>query len=233
MSKGDFPDFERALEDFAFQYGLYSARFIDYVSAVIERLGDESHRQILLANLDEEKGGTHDVELPADVLASVVGQPHTRLYRRFQEALGVASDAREGTTRCPGRLWSQQFSRLCETTELAAIGAIGIGTELIVPRIFSQILEGLRAHSDLTMSERVFFELHSECDEQHGAALVGITEDLARDRSACEEIAEGMERALDMRAAFWDAMWERARSLPDTDFPSAGELAAVGYTEDL
>jgi len=100
MSKGDFPDFELALEDLAFQYGSYSTRFIDHVSAVIERLGNESHRQILLGNLDEAKGGTHDVELPADVLASVVGQLHTRLYHRSQEALGLLPTA--GAKARPG-----------------------------------------------------------------------------------------------------------------------------------
>jgi pyrroloquinoline quinone (PQQ) biosynthesis protein C len=88
ISEGDFPNMELAIKDFAFQYGLYSARFTRYVAAVIENLGNARHKQILLTNLDEEKGLIRDVELPPDVLTSVTGQSHASLFRRFQEALG-------------------------------------------------------------------------------------------------------------------------------------------------
>jgi len=233
MRDGDFPNVRLAFQDFAFQYGLYSAQFVPYMSAVTENLSNAEHRNILLANLAEEQGDTHDIDLPPDVLNSVVGQPHSLLYRRFQVALGVDTGSREITAVCPGHLWSQQFLQLCETNECVGVGAIGIGTELIVADIYDQILEGIKAHSDLTMMEHVFFDLHSVCDEEHAAQMLLITRDLAQDTDACEQIEFGIRSAIDMRSTFWDIMLERAQNFPASDSPTTERMSAVGYRESL
>ncbi|VAW55675.1 hypothetical protein MNBD_GAMMA05-2228 [hydrothermal vent metagenome] len=234
MREGDFPNVDLAFKDFAFQYGLYSTKFIQYISALIENLSDEGHRQILLANLAEEQGESHGVGLPHDVLASVVGLPHTSLYCRFQEALGVNADYREATPQCQtGLLWSKQFLQLCEMNACVGVGAIGIGTELIVSSVYNQILEGLKTHSNLTMTQRVFFELHSECDEEHAAQIILIAEDLAQDRTACEQIEYGVKMAINMRVMFWDKMLERARNFPVSTTPAIEKLSAVGYRKSL
>ena len=73
LKNGDLPDFDWALKDFAFQYGVYSSGFVQYLSAVIERLSCEEHRKILQENLADEQGNLHDIELPSDVLASIKG----------------------------------------------------------------------------------------------------------------------------------------------------------------
>lgn len=232
--EGDFPDFELAVRDFAFQYGLYSSRFVRYVSAVIKNLGNAEHKNILCSNLAEEQGEAHDVGLPADVFASIVGQPHAQLYRRFQEALGVDTRYRETMPQCQTAvLWSRQFLQLCEMNECVGVGAIGIGTELIVSRIYHQILEGLEAHSNLTMTHRVFFDLHSKCDEQHASQMLLIAEDLARNRAACEQLEYGARMAIVLRTLFWDKMLDRARSLAESPVNSEENLYAVGYPESL
>jgi len=216
MREGDFPNVDMAFKDFAYQYGLYSVRFVDYVLAILEN------------------GDTHDIELPSDVLATVVGQPHTDLYRRFQEALGVNADYREITPQCQtGLLWSEQFLQLCEMNACVGIGAIGIGTELIVASVYNQILEGLKEHSALTMTQRVFFDLHSECDEEHAAQMMLIASDLALDRTACEQIEYGVKMAINMRVMFWDKMLERARNFPASPTPATEKLSAVGYRKSL
>ncbi|MEM9620691.1 MAG: iron-containing redox enzyme family protein [Pseudomonadota bacterium] len=215
MRNGDFPDVDFAFKDFAFQYGLYSSKFIRYVAAVIDNLQSESHRRILLSNLAEEQGDTHDVELPPDVLATVEGQPHTKLYRRFQEALGVDDDYRQSALQSESSLqWRDQFLDLCKLNEFVGVGAVGIGTEMIVSHVYKQILQGLKAHSQLTMIERVFFDLHSECDEHHAAQMITIAEELALDRAACRQIEYGAHRAVELRVEFWDEMLERAHSVP-------------------
>ena len=230
MSEGDFPNIDMAFKDFAFQYSLYSTRFTRYVSAVIENLNNADHKQILLTNLAEEKGVVNDVELPPDVLASITGQPHASLFRRFQESLGVNVDYRKTTARCQtGLLWSRQFLQLCEMNECVGVGAIGIGTELIVSSIYGQILEGLRAHSDLTMKEHVFFNLHSQCDEHHAAQIALIAEDLARSSAACEQIEYGVKMAINMRIVFWDKMHERARGFPVSAPLPVDKVSVVGY----
>lgn len=234
IREGDFPNIDLALKDFAFQYGLYSTQFIRYVSAVTENLSNPAHRQILQTNLAEEKGDAHDVELPADVLASVVGQPHVSLFRRFQEALGVDDEYRKNTVQCEAALsWRYQFLQLCEMNEYVGVGAIGFGTELIVSSIYHQILEGLKAHSDLTMTQRVFFDLHSQCDDDHAEQLLLIAEDLAVDQTACEKIEYGFNMAINMRTTFWDKMLARAQSFCAPDFPSVEKLSAIGYPKGL
>ena len=113
--------------------------------------------------------------------------------------------------------------------ECVGVGAIGIGTELIVSSIYNQILQGLEAHSNLTMTEHVFFNLHSECDEAHAAQIALIAEDLAIDEMAFEQIEYGVKMAINMRVMFWDKMLERARKLSSSALPDTAKVSAVGY----
>jgi len=215
MREGRLPNMALAIQDFAFQYGLYSRQFVQYLLAVIENLNDEQHKEILLGNLVEEQGDVHDVELPPDVLASIEGKPHALLYRDFQEAVGVDMDYQEQAAQSQTViLWRDQFLQLCQMDECVGVGAIGIGTELIVSSIYNQILEGLKSHSELTMVERVFFDLHSQCDDEHAAQMISIAKDLAQDSMACERIEYGTKMAINMRIQFWDKMLERAQSFP-------------------
>jgi pyrroloquinoline quinone (PQQ) biosynthesis protein C len=230
LREGNLPNVDLAFKDFAFQYGFYSTAFIRYVSAVIQNLSNAEHKQILLCNLAEEQGNNHDLDLPPDVLASVIGQPHASLYRRLQEALGIDANYLKTTQPSQTSLsWSRQFLQICQVNACAGIGAIGIGTELIVSRIYDQILEGLDAHSHLTMTQRVFFDLHSKCDDQHAAKLLLIAEELAQSPTACEQIEYGTRKAIDMRVAFWDKMLERAHGFPVSTSPSSEKLSAFEY----
>ena len=217
LSAGEFPDIHFAFKDFAFQYGLYNTQFINYLSAVIANLSNEEHRRILESNLAEEEGQIQDINLPPDVLASITKQSHTNLYCRFQEALGVDQDYPESDSQNnPGLLWSQKFLQLCGMNEFVGVGAIGIGTELIVSNIYNQILTGLESHSNLTLKERVFFDLHSECDEEHASQLLSIAIDLANDKSSREKIEYGVNMAIHLRSMFWDQMFERAKNYSAT-----------------
>lgn len=227
MSAGTLPDMTLAFRDFAFQYGLYSSKFVRYLSAVINQLENPVHQQILKGNLEEEQGDTHDVELPPDVLATVVGQPHSRLYHRFQEAVGVDASYRQSVAPCQtALLWSEQFSHLCHLNECVGIGAIGLGTELIVFNIYNQLLNGLKTHTNLTMTERVFFDLHSECDQEHAAQMISIAEDLAQSQAAQEQIAYGVRMATHMRTLFWDEMLGRAQRISVSN-PTTERLSVV------
>lgn len=211
FSKGQFPDVDFAIKDFAYQYGLYNKQFIRYLTAVIDGLSNDKHKQILQSNLDEEKGNVHDVDLPTDVLASIDKQPHTQLYRRFQKAVGVDLEPTPSNSDCDaGMQWSKKFLDLCELNECVGVGAIGIGTELIVTNIYHQILEGLKTYTDLTMKQRVFFELHSVCDDDHAAQLIKIAQDLAINEEACQQIEYGVTMASKLRVEFWDKMYDRA-----------------------
>ena len=218
FSDGEFPDIEFAIRDFAYQYGLYNKQFIRYLTTVINSLSEEMHKQILQSNLDEEKGNVHDIVLPADVLASIENQPHTQLYRRFQKAVGVdvnnVSANAEGEA---GSQWSKQFLNLCEMNACIGVGAIGIGTELIVSKIYHKILKGLQTYTNLSITQRVFFELHSVCDDDHAAQLIKIANDLAVDNESRQQIEYGVNMAIKMRIEFWDKLLERALNSSSSD----------------
>ena len=229
LRDGSLPNIRLAFQDFAFQYGLYSAEFARYLSAVIDNVSDPGHREILLTNLAEEQGDVHDMDLPPDVLASVEGEPHPELYRRFQVALGVDAASREATPTCPGRVWSQKFLKLCQMNAFVGVGAIGIGTEYIIARIYDQVLDAIKAHSDLTTSQRVFFDIHSQCDDEHAAQMMLVTEALARDADACEQIEFGIRSAIEYRTAFWDAMLLRARNFCASESAIPARPLTVGH----
>lgn len=214
LVNGDFADMDLALKDFAYQYGAYSRQFTRYVSAVIKKLDVEKHKTILLENLEEELGNAHDVHLPQDVLATVIDQPHSVLFQRFQIAIGVNEDFTNNTsTHQAGAEWAKQFLALCEENQYIGIGAIGIGTELIVSSIYQKVLQALKVHTNLKPHEYVFFDLHSECDDEHAEQILLIVKDMAVDPEACEQIEYGANKALELRVAFWDAMLERSKSL--------------------
>ena len=215
IRQGDLPNMSLAIKDFAFQYEIYSSKFIRYLTIVIKNLTENQHKEILLENLTEEQGDNHGIELPSAVLTSIDGIPHALLYRRFQEAVGIDEYYRSITPQSQTAvLWSEQFLQLCQMDQYVGVGAIGIGTELIVSSIYDQILEGLKSHSDLTMTERVFFDLHSQCDDEHAAQMITIAKELAHDEMACERIEYGAKMAIKMRTVFWDKMLERALSFP-------------------
>lgn len=101
--------------------------------------------------------------------------------------------------------------------ECVGVGAIGIGTELIVSKIYLQILEGLKNHTKLTLTQRVFFDLHSACDDDHAAQLISIALELAVSDKARQQIEYGMNESINLRTAFWDDMLSRALTHATSD----------------
>ena len=103
LAEGNLPNPAAALADFAQHYHGYSSHFPRYLTALIARLDDQSHRQALLANLLEESGHYDPSELAT--LAGVgidpdwiVGVPHPELFRRFHRAVngvGVGDERSE------------------------------------------------------------------------------------------------------------------------------------------
>ena len=94
------------------------------------------------------------------------------------------------------------------------IGAIGIGTESVVKHIYKHITVGIQSYTDLKKYDYVFFELHSEIDDEHGKIMIQIAEDMVKSNSGnFDDIRKGMLKALGLRVMFWDMMLERSKSL--------------------
>ncbi len=207
FARGEFSDINRAYKNFALHYGAYSAGFTDYVKAVLLALDDVGHQALLQNNLDEELGHVHDADLPDPIAQGLVGVPHSSLFQRFQMAVGIApSELNSVDASSPGMLWRKNFLALCQSNVCVGVGAVGIGTELIVSSVYQQILEGLKKHSQLSIEQRVFFDLHCGCDDEHAAQIKQIAEDLSVCSETREQIAYGAYTAVHLRTQFWDQM---------------------------
>jgi pyrroloquinoline quinone (PQQ) biosynthesis protein C len=214
MARGTLPDPRWALADFARHYYAYSKHFPRYLSAVISRLEDAGHRQDLLQNLSEESGCYTDPEL--EELASfgvepswIVGVPHPHLFRRFRAAIGADRPAEREADQVT--CWRELFlALLAHGTPAEAVGALGLGTEGIVRRIYEPFVAALARCGDLPPRDTAFFTVHVAVDDHHEATLLAIAADFAATEEGRTGLRRGMLKALSLRSAFWDWLHERA-----------------------
>jgi pyrroloquinoline quinone (PQQ) biosynthesis protein C len=217
LKNGEFSNNKEILKDFAAQYGAYSSWFPRYLTAVISKLENPTHREHLLDNLAEESGHLHDEDIEAIATLGikkewVQGIAHPKLFRRFQDAMGVDRGQLNGIEV---EIWRESFLSLVQDgSATAAVGAIGLGTETIVKFIYKHLIEAIENHTDLSLEEYVFFPLHTEVDDEHGLILLKIAEELANEsEKTAFELRKGMLKALNLRAAYWDDMYARAKKL--------------------
>jgi pyrroloquinoline quinone (PQQ) biosynthesis protein C len=214
---GDVPDIQGALKDFVFQYSPYCFDFTRYLTATISQLEDEKHRKVLMKNLVEETGQIDDENA---ALLGTIGielewvnkVPHTALFQRYLEAAGVGAEFRKKNAYADDALiWRELFYSVCSREGASrALGAIGLGTENIVKYIYRPFIKAIEKHLDISLRDRVFFDLHAALDDQHGDALTDIAIDYADKEENRKPLKEGMLMALGIRGAFFDALQERA-----------------------
>jgi pyrroloquinoline quinone (PQQ) biosynthesis protein C len=208
IASGDLPDVAWALRDYAYQYAFYSSEFPNYLMGVIANLESDAHREALLENLAEEQG-----DPASDRLEHL---PHVELFARFQRAIGIDDDYR--ATHKPSttvEVWRDLALQKCRSEQIGvAVGAIGIGTEFVVPTLYTYLLEGIRRFTSLEPDDYYFFTLHATCDQEHAEDLRKITIDLAGPSDHREAIRFGALSALNLRKAFFDIMLSRAMDAP-------------------
>lgn len=145
------------LREYAIQYYAYESAFPSYLSAGIAHLEAGPARQALEQNLADETGN------PA---------PHPELWLRFTEALGIARDEVEGAPLLPRTSnLVKTYGALCRRGPEEALGAL-----YAYESQFSQIAEakadGLRRFYGIDDEDALeFFEVHSEVDDGHAAAI--------------------------------------------------------------
>ena len=215
LDAGDLPDMAFALADFAQHYYSYSAHFPRYLTALISRLENPDHREALLANLTEESGEYDQEEL--DELREfgvdpewIVGIPHPALFQRFRKALGVANTA-VADDHIEVVCWREMLiSTLSSATPAEAVGALGLGTETIVQRIYMPFCSAIAHLGKLTPRDSVFFPLHTAVDDHHQAILKSIAADFAASATGRADLAKGMYKALTLRDSVWNWLYQRA-----------------------
>lgn len=217
LANGEFENMEAVLKDFASQYGFYSSWFPRYLTAVISKLENPEFRAHLLDNLSEESGHLHEEDMEAVRALGikdewVQGIPHPKLFKRFQVAIGVDTSAQPDIEV---DIWRDSFLALMQGgSAVSAVGAIGLGTESIVKYIYRDIIKAIEKHTNLSLEDYVFFPLHTEVDDEHGLILLDIAEKMASQSPEEErELRKGMLKALNLRAAYWDGMYIRAKAI--------------------
>jgi len=214
LAENRLPDEHATLVAFARSYAGYASHFPRYLTITIARLADPRHRAFLLENLQEESGEYEEAEIETLEAAGLDrewfdGVPHPELFERFSSTLGVSSTGRESVEAVDG--WREAFCRVLEGASPAqAVGALGLGTEGIVSSIYGPFSAAVRRHPKLSGRAGVFFPLHSLVDEQHQAAFHSIAVEMARQPASREDLRRGMNKALDLRASYWDWLQDRA-----------------------
>jgi pyrroloquinoline quinone (PQQ) biosynthesis protein C len=217
LANGNLPDLKWAIHDFAVQYPGYCAHFPRYLTMVISKLDSPEHRMTLMQNLIEESGMLDDEEIAVLVDHGidpdwVQGIPHPKLFERFQQAVDVHDTHEHTDDALEVVCWRESFYHLlADGSPAEAVGAIGLGTENVVNKIYSPIIRAIERMGTLDRREYVFFELHCEVDEDHHEALLKIAHDFADDPQNRLDLRKGMLKALGLRAMFWDWMHDRAR----------------------
>ena len=213
LSKGTFPNPRGALRSFAETYQGYSAWFPRFLSTVEARLPRDL--QSVLAENKAEEVGSYDEETLRDLEAAGLQRewidkvPHPELFRRFQQALNVEPDARVDSASPVGR-WREELLKLLETDHpAAAVGALGLGTELVVSRMYASVLKGVDSFGQINPEGRSFLVLHALGDDAHAESLLELSRHFAMNGEGRAALARGMRAALDMRAEFWNELLER------------------------
>lgn len=203
LADGDFSDTGAALRDYCHQYSFYCAEFPEYLEAVIGGLSSVAHRELVLQNLSEEMG--LDPANPENV-------PHTELFQRFARATGVTEAYEAVTPPCTTVvIWRDLFLQKCRASEVGVgLGAIGIGTEMVVSTIYSFLHRAVTSHTDMAPDDYLFLTLHLDCDDDHADQMKRISIELSEDLNQREALRFGVLSSLNLRNAFWDVMLARA-----------------------
>jgi len=204
LSEGNLPNIDSALMDYAFNYSRYSNDFTSYLRAIIAKLDNDSHRSRLMENLIEEEGDINAVKLEK--------KPHSQIFNHFKKSIGVTQAYENKRDVCDYVIeWHKKFGELCSCENICVgLGAIGFGTEIIVPEIYQYFISAIENHSSFDNEHSLFFRLHVDCDEDHAKDLLLVITDFANSIENRQSLLHGAEVALSARSLFWDAMLARA-----------------------
>ena len=135
------------------------------------------------------------------------GLDHTQLYRQYLAAAGVGPDE-ENVTPLDHRVVDFVATHLRLVTEepfLVGLGALGPGHEWAIPKMFDQLILGLR-RAGFAPDEMLYFDLHIEQDCDHGAWLEEALADHVKTAEDAAQVRRGALLSLQARKRFWDGV---------------------------
>lgn len=131
---------------------------------------------------------------------------HPALFRNFLRSVGIDPSA-VAEPIAATLAFVAEVRRICSDEPwLAGLGALGPGTECVVPQLYSYVLRGLEVSGLIPAGDYVFWTLHVHCDEGHGRNMIDAMRPYADDVADQELIRSGALRVLDARQAWLDAL---------------------------
>ncbi len=133
---------------------------------------------------------------------------HPALFRRFLRALGVAPERIDEIEPLPETArFIEEYRQVCRDGHwMEAMGAMGPGTECVVPGFYRPIEQGLANSGLLTTDDYIFWTIHIHCDDGHGKNIIDAMAPFATTREAQQRIEAGARRVLDARALWFDGL---------------------------
>lgn len=190
------------LKIFASQFYLYVREFPRLMGAIVYTISDEKARLPLVLNLINECGGLINLEKLDD------SHTHPALFRRFTQKLGIQDDYLEKTKPLKStKKFIDAYKKLyLQSSAIKALGAVGPGTECVVPKMYVPILEGLRKKKMFSEKDLEFFSLHLPIDEEHCEMICKVLEPMLKTKRDKQEAREGALEALNARKNFWEGL---------------------------
>ena len=191
---------------FAEQYYCFSRHFARYLAALVAITPDEGARAPLIKNLGEEYGARQEENQDMDA-----ERTHPAIFRMFLRSVGIdtAPEALHAIKPLPEtKLFVDKYLNIRFLNYIEAFGALGPGTEYIVPDMYTKIREGCRG-AGLTEEDVLFFSAHIELDVEHAEGIKDSLLPFAQTEDHQEILRHGAMDFLDARTVLWDGL-ERA-----------------------
>lgn len=206
-------------------YSKFNSNFISNVNALLETLDNLDHIEVLRENLEEEMGQYDELTLvEAEKMGikreSIEGIPHRQLFIELVELLETKL-ARSYSKFIPDYICEKLTHAIEESTKHGKLGLLAIlyfGSELIVPQIYSYILDGLRLSMGLSNDEAKFFLLHIDMDKDHADALREIVVANCRTKAERLVLVKCTRLLLDARVSFYDAVLKYGSEMSEPVF---------------
>ena len=198
-----------AIKILAEQYYCFSMHFSRYLAAAVAACPNEAARAPLIKNLFEEYGGRSEENKGMDAELT-----HPAIFRMFLKAAGVDTtpSGLEAIKALPEtKLFVEKYLNLGNMHYVAALGALGPGTEYIVPTMYTPMREGCRK-AGFSEDDVLFFSAHIELDVEHGANIRTSLMPFADTDENQRLMREGAMDVLDARVVLWNGL-ERASGL--------------------
>jgi pyrroloquinoline quinone (PQQ) biosynthesis protein C len=181
------------LAAYAAQYRHFEAVLPVVLERIAAALPEGRARQLVQANLDDERG------VPA---------PHLELFDAFAAAVGAPGNGAAAAAATPTTTaLVELYAALADSSPVAALAAVA-AYEVQAPDVAASKAEGLRTRYGLGADGTAFWDVHAGVDQDHGAWML---EALASMTDGSADIVGPATAAAD---AWWSFLDERQAAAP-------------------